>query len=50
MSWVKQKATPNLKDAKADTIVARPSLQDGREEEECDVTISTHRSRTSRIS
>ena len=26
MSWVKQKATPNLKDAKAETIVARPSL------------------------
>ena len=26
MSWVKQKATPNLKEAKAETIVARPSL------------------------
>ena len=27
MSWVKQKATPNLKEAKAETIVARPSLE-----------------------
>ena len=26
MSWVKQNATPNLKDANADTRVARPSL------------------------
>ena len=26
MSWVKQKATPNLKEAKAETRVARPSL------------------------
>ena len=26
MSWVKQKATPNLKDAKAETRVALPSL------------------------
>lgn len=26
MSWVKQKATPNLKEANADTMVARPSL------------------------
>ena len=25
-SWVKQKATPNLKDANAETIVALPSL------------------------
>jgi hypothetical protein len=27
MSWVKQKATPNLKDAKAETMVALPSLR-----------------------
>ena len=27
ISCVKQKATPNLNEAKADTIVARPSLQ-----------------------
>ena len=26
MSWVKAKATPNLKDAKAETMVARPSV------------------------
>jgi hypothetical protein len=26
ISWVKAKATPNLKDAKAETIVARPSV------------------------
>merc|ERR1719397_1859280 len=26
ISWVKQKATPNLKEAKAETMVARPSL------------------------
>ena len=27
MSWVKQKATPNLKEAKAETMVALPSLE-----------------------